>query len=83
MKINNKTEHDANSVLGFKNQYSTSAKNLVKMLPKPHDKYSNNVIKYYEYVTQGSHFNLASASKNSILTVEKQLQFQRQPVLTV
>ena len=35
---------------GFKKYYSTLGKNLVKMLPKPPNKYSaNTIIKYYEY----------------------------------
>ena len=43
LKINNKVEHDLNSVLeGFSNYYSTLGENLVKMLPKPTNKYSVN-----------------------------------------
>ena len=66
LKVN--IEHDANSILeGFKNHYSTLAENLVNMLPKATNKYFiNTVIKYYEYMIQGSHFNLASFSENSI-----------------
>ena len=65
LKINNTVEHDANSILGFKNYYSTLAENLVNMLPKATNKYSiSTVIKYYEHMIliwfQGSHFNLAS-----------------------
>ena len=65
LKINNTVEHDANSVLeGFKNHYSTLAENLIKMLPKVPDKYSiNTVIKYYEHMIQGYHFNLTSVPK--------------------
>ena len=72
LKINNTVEHDANSILGFKNYYSTLAENLANMLPKALNKYSTNtVIKYYEHMIQGSHFNLASLSENSILTILK------------
>ena len=73
LKINNTVEHDANLILeGFKNYYSTLAENLVNMLPKAPNKYSiNTVIKYYEHMIQGSHFNLASVSKNSILTISQ------------
>ena len=45
LKINNTVEHDANSVLeSFKSYYSTLAENLVKMLPKAPNKYSNNTV---------------------------------------
>ena len=75
LKINNTVEHDANVILeGFKNYYSTLAENLVNMLPKGPNKYS---IKYYEHMTQGSHFNLASFSKNSILTISKSTQVSK------
>ena len=79
LKINNTVEHDANSVLeGFKNYYSTLAENLVNMLPKAPNKYSiNTVIKYYEHMIQGSHFNLASVSENSILTILKSTQVSK------
>ena len=65
LKINNTVEHDAKSVLeGFKNHYSTLEENLVKMLPKAPDKYSiSTVIKYYEHMIQGYHFNLTSVPK--------------------
>ena len=76
LKKNNTVEHDANSVLeGFESYYSTLTENLVNMLPKAPNKYSiNTVIKYYEHMIQGSHFNLASVSKNSILTILKSTQ---------
>ena len=79
LKINNTVEHDANSILeGFKNYYSTLAENLVNMLPKAPNKYSiNTVIKYYEHMIQGSHFNLASVSENSILTILKSCQVSK------
>ena len=66
LKINNTVEHDANSVLeGFKNYYSTLAENLVNMLLKAPNKYSvNTVIKYFEHMIQGSHFNLTFVSEN-------------------
>ena len=71
LKINSKVEHDFNSVLeGFRNYYSTLASNLVKMLPKPTNKYSiNSVIKYYEHMILGDYFHLASVSENSILNI--------------
>ena len=76
LQINNTVEHDANLILeGFKNYYSTLAVKLVNMLPKTLNKYSiNTVIKYYEHMIQGSHFNLASVSENSILTILKSTQ---------
>ena len=76
LQINNTVEHDANLILeGFKNYYSTLAVKLVNMLPKTLNKYSiNTVIKYYEHMIQGSHFNLASVSENSIPTILKSTQ---------
>ena len=76
MKINITVEHDANLVSeGFKNYYSTLAENHVNMLPKAPNKYSiNTVIKYYVYMIRGSHFHLASVSKNPILTILKSTQ---------
>ena len=58
LKIKNTVRHDVNSVLeGFRNYHSTLAENLVKMLPKPTNKYSiNNVIKYYEHMILGDCF---------------------------
>ena len=75
LKINNTVEHDANSILeDFKKYYSTLAENVVNMFPNAPKKYLiNTVIKYYEHTIQGSHFNLASVSENSILTILKQL----------
>ena len=35
------------------------------------------VIKYYEHMIQGSHFNLASVSENSILTILKSTQLSK------
>ena len=79
LKINNKVEHDFNSVLeGFGNYYSTLAENLVKMLPKPTNKYSiNSVIKYYEHMILGDYFHLASVSENIILTTLKATQVSK------
>ena len=52
--------------------------NLVNMLPKAPNKYSiNTAVKYYEHMIQGSHFNLASASKNSVLTILKSTQLSK------
>ena len=47
LKINNTAEHDANSVLGFKNYCSTLAENLVNLLPKAPNKYSINIVVKY------------------------------------
>ena len=71
LKINNTVEHDGNSVLeSLKNYYSTYAENLVKILPKALNKCSvNTVIKYYEHMIQGYHFNWTSISKNLIGTI--------------
>ena len=79
LKGNNKVEHDVNSVLeGFRNYYSTVAKNLVKMPPKPTNKYSiNSVITYYEHMILRDYFHLASVSKNSALTILKATQVSK------
>ena len=68
-----KVKHNVNSVLeGCKSYYSTLAENLVKLLPKLPNKYSiGTVFKYYQHIIQGDHFNLASVSKSSILTILK------------
>ena len=48
------------------------------MLPKEPNKYSiNAVIKYFEHMIQGAHFNLASVSKNSTLTILKSAQVSK------
>ena len=45
------------------------------MLPKLTNKYFiNTVIKYYEHMTWGDYFHLASFSENSILTILKATQ---------
>ena len=45
LKIKNTVEHDVDSVLeGFRNYYSTLAGNLLKVLPKPSNKYSINIV---------------------------------------
>ena len=79
LKVNNTVEHDVNLILeGFKNCYSILAEDLVNILPKAPNKYSiNTVINYYENMIQGSHFNLASISKNSILTILKLTQVSK------
>ena len=79
LKINSKVEHDFNSFLeGFRNYYSTLAENLVKMLPKPTNKYSiNSIIKYCEHMILGDYFHLASVSENSILTILKATQVSK------
>ena len=79
LKTNNTVERNANSILeGFKNYYSTLAENLVNMLPKALNKcYINLVIKCYEHMIQGSHFNLTSVSENSILTILKSTQVSK------
>ena len=79
LKINDKVEHDFNSALeGFRNYYSILSENLVKMLPKPTNKYSiNSIIKYYEHMILGDYFHLASVSENSILTILKATQVSK------
>ena len=76
LKINSKVENDFNSVLeGSRNYYSTLAENLVKMLPKPINKYSiDSVIKNYEHMILGDYFHLVSVSENSILIILKATQ---------
>ena len=73
LKINNTVEHDANSVLErFKNYYSTLAEILINTPPKALNKYSiDTVVKYYEDMIQGSHYNLGSVSTNLIITILK------------
>ena len=51
-------------VEGFINYYSTLADILVKMLPKATNKYYINVIKDFEHMIYGDHFNLTSVSEN-------------------
>ena len=78
LKMKDTVEHDINSVLeGFRN-YSTLSENLVKMLPKPPNKYSvNTVMKYYGHMILGDYFHLASISENSILTILKTTQVSK------
>ena len=58
--------------------YSTLLENLVKMLPKPTNKYFiNTVIKYYEHMILCDYFHLAFVSENSILTVLKATQVSK------
>ena len=64
-------------VLGFRNYYST-LENLVKMLPKPTNRYSiNAVIKCYEHMILGDYFHLASVLENSVLTILKATQVSK------
>ena len=78
LKINCKVKHDFNSLEGFRNYYSALVVNLVKMLPKPTNKYSiNSVIKYYEHMFPSDYFHLASVSENSILTILKATQVSK------
>ena len=79
LKINSKVEHDFNSVLeGFRNYYSTLAANLVKMLPKPTNKYSiNSFIKYYEHMFPSDYFHLTFVLENSILSILKATQVSK------
>ena len=74
LKINNTIEHDDNSVLkGFKKYFSALVEKLVKMQPKPPNKYStSSIIKYYEHMIHGDPFNLAS-----ILTILKTTQVSK------
>ena len=78
-RINNTVEYDGNSVSNsFKNYYSTFEDNLIKMLPKALNKYPvNTVIKYFENMIRGCHFNLASVSENSIQTILKVTEVTR------
>ena len=63
---------------GFRNYYSTLAENLLKLFPKPTNKYSiNSIIKYYEHMILGDYFHLASVSENSILTILKATQVSK------
>ena len=79
LKINNIVEHNVNSLLeGFKSYYSTLVEDLVKLLTKPPNKYSiNTVIKCYQHMIYVDHFNLPSASGNSILTTLKATQVSK------
>ena len=78
LKIKNTSEHDVNSVLGFRNYSSTLEENLVQILLKPPNKCSlNSVIKYYEHMTLGDYFQLTSVPENSILTILKAIQISK------
>ena len=76
LKINNLVEHDLNSVLeGFRNYYSTLTENLAKLLLKPINKYSINIIiKYYKHMILGDYFHLGSVLEKSFLTILKAIQ---------
>ena len=78
LKIKNAVERDVSSVLkGSKNFNSSLVENLVQILPKLSNNYSIiAVIKYYEHIVQGDHFNLTSASENSILAILKATSFK-------
>ena len=73
LKTKNIVEHYVDSLLhGFRNYCWTLANNLVKIIPKPTNKYSiNTVIKYYEHMILGHYFYLASVSENAILSILK------------
>ena len=83
LKIKSTVEHDVDSVLGgFISYWSTLGKSLVKMLPKPSNKYSINIaIKFYEHMIPSDYFYLASVSENSILTILKVTQVSKAPCI--
>ena len=73
VKVNKTVQHDTNLVLGgFKDYYSNLAGNLLKKLPKPPNKFTlNSVFQHYKCTIQSDSFNLATAPKNTILTIFK------------
>ena len=79
LKIKNTVKHDVDSILeGFRNYYSSLTENLVKMFPKPANKYSiNTVIKYYEHMILGDYLHLASVLETPILTIVKATQVSK------
>ena len=61
-----------------RNYYSTLAEILVKILPKPTNKYSvNTVFRYYEHIILRDYFHVASVSENSTLTILKTVQVSK------
>ena len=73
LKVNKTVQHDTNLVLGgFKDYYSNLAGNLLKKLPKLPNKFTlNSVFQHYKGTIQSDSFNLATAPKNTILTIFK------------
>ena len=61
-----------------RNYYSTLAETLVKILPKPANKYTvNTVFKYYEHMILRDYFQLASVSENSTPTILKTIKVSK------
>ena len=74
LKVNKTVQHDTNLVLGgFKNYYSNLAGNLLKKLPKPPNKFTLNIVfQHNKDITLSDSFNLATVSKNTILSILKE-----------
>ena len=73
LKVNKTVQHDTNLVLrGFRDYCSNLARNLLKKLPKPPNKFTlNAVFQHYKGIIQSDSFNLATVSENTILTILK------------
>ena len=73
LKVNKTVQHDTNLVLvGFKDNYSNFARNLLEKLLKPPNKFTlNTVFQHYKGIIQSDSFNLATVSENTILTILK------------
>ena len=73
LKFNKTVQHETNLVLGrFKGYYSNFAGNLLEKLPKPSHKFTwNSVFQHYEGIVQSHSLNLATVTKNTILTIFK------------
>ena len=73
LKVNKTVQRDSNLVLGgFKDYHSNLARNLLKKLPKPPNKFTlNSVFQHYKGIIQSNSLNLATVSENTILTILK------------
>ena len=72
LRIYKIVQHDTNSVLRvrFKDYNFNLAGNLLKMLPKPLNKFIiNTVIQRYKGIIQSDSFNHPTVSENTILTI--------------
>ena len=73
LKVNKTVQHYTNLVWGgFKDYCSNFARNLLKKLSKPPNKFTlNTVFQHYKGIIQSDSFNPATVSKNTILTILK------------
>ena len=73
LKVDKTVQHNTNLVLGrFKDYYSSLAGNLLEKLPKSPNKFTlNPVFQHNKGITQSDPSNLATVSKNTILSLLK------------